>query len=424
MSRQSRFIGIDCGESHHVMVALGLDGEHDWTRRLENSRRCIESAFRHIVQSVPSGTEVEIVLESLYGFSSLVAETARDLGLVIWQVNSKALHHFRDLEGQPHKDDERDSYLLARIAWLGLKGCRLALAPTPQEQVLRRLSRLHSQITEQRKIAKQRLRSRLLELCPGMVSSSWAGPKWSSASFLAILERWPGLAGLGKARVSTILKVLAAASSVNRQKLAAQAEVLHRLGRSIRQDAETEIIGLETTCLVTTIRTTSQQLGMIDAKLTEQVELDPIAKKLTAMPGLGTFTAAVLCGELRPLARTSRESQVATYAGLTPLNRASGKSQRAVLARGVNKHAQQACYLSALASLQRSALDHAYYTKLHASHQGHPKPHVVAMLALARQRSKVIYKLMTSDAEYDPQILLASHLKRQQDMAASGVFHR
>ena len=47
-------------------------------------------------------------------------------------------------------------------------------------------------------------------------------------------------------------------------------------------------------------------------------------------------------------------------------------------------------------------------------HQGHPKPHVKATLSLARQRFKVKYKLMTTDAVYDKETLIKSHLERQQ----------
>ncbi len=40
-------------------------------------------------------------------------------------------------------------------------------------------------------------------------------------------------------------------------------------------------------------------------------------------------------------------------------------------------------------------------------------PHVVANLALARQRMKVFYKLMTTEQQYDKEVLIASHLRRR-----------
>ncbi|MEM9558403.1 MAG: hypothetical protein AAGC60_29395 [Acidobacteriota bacterium] len=80
----------------------------------------------------------------------------------------------------------------------------------------------------------------------------------------------------------------------------------------------------------------------------------------------------------------------------------------------MNKHALRGCYLSALASLRPSALDRAYYDKQVERHRGHPKAHVVALIALARQRLKLFYKLLTTEAAYDKEILIASHLARRQ----------
>jgi hypothetical protein len=42
----------------------------------------------------------------------------------------------------------------------------------------------------------------------------------------------------------------------------------------------------------------------------------------------------------------------------------------------------------------------------------HKKPHVAAFIALSRQRHKVIFKLLTTDARYDKEKLIASHLAR------------
>ena len=67
-----------------------------------------------------------------------------------------------------------------------------------------------------------------------------------------------------------------------------------------------------------------------------------------------------------------------------------------------------------VAAVRDSALDAAYYHKQYERHAGHPKAHVVAILALARQRFKVKYKLTTTGAVYDKEILIASHLDRER----------
>ena len=55
-----------------------------------------------------------------------------------------------------------------------------------------------------------------------------------------------------------------------------------------------------------------------------------------------------------------------------------------------------------------------YYERKRKDFEGHPKPHVKATLALARQRSKVIYKLLTTEACYDKETLICSHLERRK----------
>jgi len=103
----------------------------------------------------------------------------------------------------------------------------------------------------------------------------------------------------------------------------------------------------------------------------------------------------------------------------TSLSRISGKGgKKPKLARGVNKHAARTNYLSAIAATSASAIDAAYHRKQLERHQGHARPYVKATLSLARQRFKVKYKLMTTDAVYDKEILIASHFDRRRRQEA------
>ncbi len=65
-----------------------------------------------------------------------------------------------------------------------------------------------------------------------------------------------------------------------------------------------------------------------------------------------------------------------------------------------------------MVAINNSAVDRAYYNKKLRDYAGHPKPHVAAFIALSRQRHKLIHKLMTTDAQYDKEILIATHLAR------------
>ncbi len=405
-----RHVGVDCSETEHRMVLLSRDGEWEARQVVSNEHQSIEQGLQRLLART-QGESVRVVLEALYGFSAPVAEVARDLGLELWLVNSKALDHYRDLEGQPRKDDDRDGFLMARMSFTKMQGCQLAITLDPEAQRLSRIGRLHTRLIRSRGEFALRMRSRLIELSPEIVQKSWQGPKWSSRAFLAIMRRWPGFDGLQKVRQSTIERVLAR-HGTDFPKRPVQAQAIKAIALRLSQSLEREATTLEITCLVAQLDTLDKSLKKVDQRMNALSETHAIGQKLHEMPGVGPFTGATLVGEVLPLARQVSEAKVATYVGLTPLSRFTNGKGKSVLARGVNKHALHACYMSAVAAIKASALDREYYRKQKRLHQGHPAPHVVAILALARQRMKVMYKLMTTDAHYDKEILITSHLKR------------
>jgi hypothetical protein len=304
----------------------------------------------------------------------------------------------------------------------GVAGCRKMLDPQPEERVLSRLSRLHTQLERKRSAATSQMRARVLDLAPEILSEDWEGPAFGGQGMLAVLTRWPALVGLESSRVATIERLLRASTRYG-ERCRGMAELLKAAAtRVCLAAAEREVVALEMRALVAELRNLDASLHEVDKEICRRVEAHPAGRKLIAMPAVGYLTAAAEIGEVLPLARNVSEGKAATYAGLTPLSRSSGKTEgRPRLARGVNKHALQANYMSALAALKNSALDAAYYRKQHARHEGHPKPHVVALLALARQRFKVMYKLLVTDAIYDKEILIASHLDRERETATGNV---
>jgi transposase len=343
---------------------------------------------------------------------------ALEIGVEVWQVAPQALQDYRRAEGQPRKDDAWDASLLARMGFLRMKSCRPALCPRPEENRLCRLSRLKEQWTGQHTRLLNQLRSRLLELSGDLVAKDWAGPRWDSMRLRAVLKRWPGLEGLGEAPVEELAQTLGRVGRVVNN--AQEAQALHRLahGLSLSGPARS-VLTLELNILVQQLDSVEEVLKQVKHELTVAVREHPKGKALQEMPGVGIFGAAVEIGETLPLARYASESQVATYAGVTPLARQSGKSgPRHRLARQTNKRVLRARYLGAVAACRVSALDQEYYRKQRQRHEGHPAAHVKALLSLARQRSKLIYKLLTQDEiRYDKEILIRSHLERRRKVS-------
>ena len=408
-------VGADCGEQRHRLVMLNEHCERMTSLWVRNDPSEIREALLKLLLMLPPGANLEIVTEGVRSLGGALTQVAISMGILICQVNPKALESYRVLEGQPRKDDDRDAFLLAKMRINDMEGCRVAVDASPEERMLSRLSRLHTQLTEDRKVTMGRLRSRLLELSPEVLGKEWQGPSYDSKGMRAVLQRWPGFDGLERARISTVERVLRA-STKRGSNCQGMAKALKDMAGNIALCPEERgVVKMELAILIDQTATAEAALADVDARMRAEVERHPIGRKLLEMPGEGHFSAAVDVGEILPLVRNVPEGKAATYAGITPLSRRSGKGGGpSKLARGVNKHALRAQYLGAVSARRVSAIDDAYYNKQLERHQGHPKPHVKANLALARQRFKVKYKLMTTDDHYDKETLIASHLDRQR----------
>ena len=273
-----------------------------------------------------------------------------------------------------------------------------------------RLARWRQRLSEDHTRLSNRLRCCLLELSPALVAPR--APKWSSQRVRRVLARWPALIGLERARLSTIERQLVGGRLAKR---GAEARFLQQASREVMmRAAERQVVAQELTSLLGQLKLLEVSMTAVDGQLEVLVLAHREGSKLREMPGIGPFVAAVLVGELLPLARHASEAQAATYSGVTPLCRSSGKQSRSHLTRRTNKRILRALFLSALASVKDSAIDRAYYERKRRDFEGHPKPHVKATLALARQRSRVIYKLLTTEACYDKETLICSHLERRK----------
>jgi transposase len=70
------------------------------------------------------------------------------------------------------------------------------------------------------------------------------------------------------------------------------------------------------------------QIERIDGELRRHAKADPRVKVLTALPGVGQFTALVILAEIGDIARFPNARKLASWAGLTPTVRGSDLTVR------------------------------------------------------------------------------------------------
>ena len=144
--------------------------------------------------------------------------------------------------------------------------------------------------------------------------------------------------------------------------------------------------------LVAEIRDTDQRLKTLTAQIADT--LDAHGTRLRDVAGIGPVIAGRLLGRTRRAGRFRSASAFASYAGVAPIEVASGDHTRHRLPRGGDRQLNLALHIVALTQVRmRESTGRAYYdTKVAAG-----KSHNEAMRCLKRQLADRVWRLMLAD---------------------------
>lgn len=143
----------------------------------------------------------------------------------------------------------------------------------------------------------------------------------------------------------------------------------------------------------------NQAIAAIEVEIQNQIGSDAALAQdqalIRSVPGIGPVTASVLAALMPELGRRSGK-QIATLAGLAPLNNDSGlrRGQRSI--RGGRRRVRQALYMAAVASLRTQSPLNAFYHRLRQAGKP-PKP---ALVALARKLLVTINAIMKTRTSF------------------------
>jgi transposase len=135
----------------------------------------------------------------------------------------------------------------------------------------------------------------------------------------------------------------------------------------------------------------------LETKMVELSHADPEVKRLKILPGIGTTLALTILWHSGHFSRFRSQDAYAAYCGLAPTLWQSGQSRTyAQRRRRYSRPLRQAFLHLALTQLRLNPESQAYYER--KRREG--KPHWVALIALARQLCKRVYKMMGEGTAY------------------------
>lgn len=260
----SVYVGIDVHRKRSQVAVVGEDGKVQLNRNVVNGRETI----LRLIGGLPSGTPV--AFEAAYGWGWLV-ELLEDYGFdphMVHPLRCKAIASAR------LKNDKVDAAILAQLLRADLLP-EAWIAPQPVRQ-LRALLRHRVSLVRLGTQLRNRIHAVAADFGYDRTGSYWTGP---GRGWLAELDLPP-------------------------------------VSREIVADCLASIDAL------------APVIERLDGELHQRAKADPRVKVLTALPGVGEFTALVMLAEIGDIGRFGSARKLASWAGLTPMVRGSDLTVR------------------------------------------------------------------------------------------------
>jgi transposase len=260
----SVYVGIDVHRKRSQVAVIGEDGKVQLNRNVVNGQEPILG----LIGGLPAGTPV--AFEAAYGWGWLV-EVLEDYGFdphLVHPLRCKAIASAR------LKNDKVDAAILAQLLRADLLP-EAWIAPLPVRQ-LRALLRHRASLVRLGTQLRNRIHAVAADFGYDRPGSYWTGPG----------RGWLAELNLPPVSQEIVTDCLAAIDAL--------APVIERLDGEVHQRART----------------------------------DPRVKVLTALPGVGEFTALVMLAEIGDITRFPSARKLASWAGLTPTVRGSDLTVR------------------------------------------------------------------------------------------------
>jgi transposase len=260
----SVYVGIDVHRKRSQVAVVTGDGQVQLNRNVVNGQETI----LRLIGGLPAGTPV--AFEAAYGWGWLV-ELLEDYGFdphLVHPLRCKAIASAR------LKNDKVDAAILAQLLRADLLP-EAWIAPAPVRQ-LRALLRHRASLVRLGTQLRNRIHAVAADHGYDRTGSYWTGP---GRGWLAELPLPP-------------------------------------VSREIVTDSLASLDALAVT------------IERLDAEVRARAKADPRVKVLTALPGVGEFTALVMLAEIGDITRFGSARKLASWAGLTPTVRGSDLTVR------------------------------------------------------------------------------------------------
>jgi transposase len=390
------FCGIDVARETHHVVALDDQGHRLIDCPLPNAEPDLVGLF----EVLQGHGRVLVVVDQLASIGALAIAVARSRGIAVAYLPGLAMRRIADLYPGETKTDARDAYVIADAARTLPHALRRVGSDEQTTVELSVLAGYDADLAAESTRLTNRLHDALLHVHPAL--ERLLGKHFRRRGVLGLLAAAGtpnSIAGLGEPGI----RALVAAGSP-RMARTLPAQILTALAEQSVTIPATEQYGRVIRGLARQLLTVLDQRDTLRAELEDLLATHPLAEILTSMPGVGARTAIELLRTVGDSSTFASAAHIASYAGLAPATRQSGRSIKGEhQARRGNRALRGALYMSAFASLKHPP-SRTYYDRKRAE----GKSHTAALTCLARRRVDVLHAMIRDRQTYQPNHLVSA----------------
>lgn len=388
-------VGVDIGKDFHQATILDPGGDTvGGTLKFDNSALGFARFLSHLQRLIREKDSCLVSLEATGHYWLSLYLYLLDKGYKVQVFNPYQSDALRKVFLGRAKTDKLDAELVARLARVGTQKA----TPLPGEELLslRNLSRFRSELVFQSSDTKRRLVFLLDLIFPefaGLFSNVFG------KTALAILSNHPTPEEILELDEGKLIKLLKDTSrgrlgETTAKKLQTLAKV--SVGISFGQKS----LVFELRLLLEQLKFLKEQLKDLEKEIIQI--LAKTDQKLTTIPGVGPMIASAVLGEIGDIKRFPNVPSLVAYAGLDPTTFESGSSilkQRKLSKRG-SKYLRTALWQGAVYSLVHNPSLRTFYDKKLS--EGKPKQ--VALGAVTNKLTRIIYGILRSGQDYQPDL--------------------
>jgi len=330
--------GIDVGsEFHHITI---LDEEDHILYNQKVSHKINEFAesinlFKKIEKKEKG--EISFALEGKNGYGAPFGQLLINQGFTLYNVDNLKLKRFRQAFAGEWRDDQRDALMLSKMLKLKdhINSQREKVfikieKPSPVTESLKLLSRHQQTLIDEKVRLTNRLRKKLLEVCPEILKLA----KLKNKKLIVILVKYPDFSKYKRITLKSLLKT----KGIGKKQAPF---LLKRLNRIEYMPDLTDIYKTIILSYAKRISELQEEIKDIDKKLDEIGEKNKGVEHLKTVPGVATKLASRFIGEIGNINRFPAEKQLAVYCGIACVNNDSGKVTKAKAVYKANKICKQ-----------------------------------------------------------------------------------